>query len=48
MPEIMEMKSLDTSSATGCIERRLDGTDRLAVDKKHVVFMKIADFIQAP
>jgi hypothetical protein len=40
MPEFMEMKSQDTRSATGRIERRFDGPDRLALDQEHMVFLE--------
>jgi hypothetical protein len=48
MAEIMEMKSLDTRSATGGIKGRFDGIDRVTLDQEHMVFMNVADFIQAP
>jgi len=47
MPEIIEIKTLDTTSATRRIERRFNRTDRLPLDQKHMVFMKVVDFIQA-
>jgi hypothetical protein len=46
VPEIMEPKILNTSSATGSIERGLNRTDRLPLHQEDMIFLEVANFIQ--
>jgi len=39
MPEIMEMKPLDSSAEARGMERRFNGTKRLTLDQKYMVFI---------